>query len=132
MRISDWSSDVCSSDLEWVVKQKQARKRQRDSDLRSIQRGKDEIESYPPALLVGQLYPEIRQGVDGARLRIDLQGFGISVHLSFHRVTRLPFVMRRRCRQNQGSLCAHNFQAPRDSAATLGSSRDPSERLQPR
>src|SRR3546814_14543213 len=73
---------------EWVVKQKQARKRQRDSDRRSIQRGKDEIESDPPALLVGQLYPEIRQGVDGARLRIDLQGFGISVHLSFHQIGR--------------------------------------------
>src|SRR3546814_16289006 len=125
MRISDWSSDVCSSDLEWVVKQKQARKRQRDSDRRSIQRGKDEIESDPPALLVGQLYPEIRQGVDGARLRIDLQGLGLTVLLQFHRGTSPPLVMMRRFRQHHGSLCPHTFLAPRYSAATHRRSRYP-------
>src|SRR3546814_1741544 len=68
MRISDWSSDVCSSDLVELVKALAPKQRQRgDIVKRESQIGEKQL---PPAVLVSQRQERLAQPLVGGGIKI--------------------------------------------------------------
>src|SRR3546814_12892603 len=63
MRISDWSSDVCSSDLASFLGNRQHRQRVRASlgrDGRTLQRIERDVDPWPLADRIADLFPDIQ------------------------------------------------------------------------